>query len=150
MAARRGFEPLASRLGSCTAADLEVLPTLLIVDDEQPILFAMKKYFQSAGFDVDCAAELGEAQALLDRRRHAALIADLRLSTAGRSEGLTLIAHAREASPATKIVLLTAYGSAEIEREAMRLGVGAFLHKPQPLAEIARIVRELIGAERPK
>jgi ActR/RegA family two-component response regulator len=88
------------------------------------------------------------AQAVLERRRHAALIADLRLSTAGRSEGLALIAHARAASPDTQIVLLTAYGSAEIEQEARRLGVGAFLHKPQPLAQIASIVRGLIGAER--
>jgi DNA-binding NtrC family response regulator len=123
-------------------------PTLLIVDDEEPILFAMKEYFQNAGFEVDCAARLEEAQALLEQRRHAALIADLRLSTAGRNEGLALVAHAREASPATQIVVLTAYGSAEIEREARRLGVGAFLHKPQPLAQIASIVRGLIGAER--
>lgn len=118
--------------------------SLLIVDDEEPILFAMREYFESAGFEVDCAARLEEAEALLAQRRHAALIADLRLTTAGRSEGLALVAHARTASPATQIVLLTAYGSPEIEREARRLGVGAFLHKPQPLSEIARIVRGLI------
>ena len=119
---------------------------MLVIDDEEPILFAMREYFESVGFEVDCAARLEEAESLLASRRHAALIADLRLTTAGRSEGLALVAHARSASPATQIVLLTAYGSPEIEREAKRLGVGAFLHKPQPLAEIARIVRGLIQA----
>ena len=118
--------------------------SLLIVDDEEPILFAMREYFESAGFEVDCAARLEEAESLLASRHHSALIADLRLTTAGRSEGLALVAHARAASPLTRIVLLTAYGSPDIEREARRLGVGAFLHKPQPLAEIARIVRGLI------
>ncbi len=119
---------------------------LLIVDDEEPILFAMREYFESVGFEVDCAARLEEAETLLASRHPEALIADLRLTTAGRSEGLALVAHARAASPLTRIVLLTAYGSPDIEREAKRLGVGAFLHKPQPLAEIARIVRGLIEA----
>src|SRR5262245_59552471 len=93
---------------------------LLIVDDEEPILFAMREYFESVGFEVDCAARLDEAEALLATRHPQALIADLRLTTAGRSEGLALVAHARENSPLTRIVLLTAYGSPGIEREGMR------------------------------
>jgi len=28
---------------------------LLIVDDEEPILFAMREYFAANGWDVDCA-----------------------------------------------------------------------------------------------
>lgn len=121
-------------------------PALLIVDDEEPILFAMKEYFESAGFAVDCASGAEAARQLLAERKHGALIADLRLSPSGRSDGLELVAHARLSSPETQIVLLTAYGSADIEREAKRLGVGAFLHKPQPLPQIARIVRELLAS----
>jgi CheY-like chemotaxis protein len=42
-------------------------------------------------------------------------------------------------------VLLTAYGSPEIEAEARRLGVDSFLHKPKPLTEVAEVVAGLLG-----
>jgi DNA-binding NtrC family response regulator len=121
--------------------------TLLVVDDEEPILFAMREFFRSRGFEVDCASKLEEAEALLEARRHAALIVDLRLTASGPTEGLQLIERSREISPDTKLLLLTAYGSPEIEREAKQLGVGAFLHKPQPLPLIAKIVEDLLAEE---
>src|SRR5688572_3579258 len=83
--------------GAALAMPRAVVRSLLIVDDEEPILFAMREYFESVGFEVDCAARLEEAETLLASRHHSALIADLRLTTAGRSEGLALVAHARAA-----------------------------------------------------
>jgi two-component system response regulator YesN len=116
---------------------------LLIVDDEIPILFAMKDYFEGLGYEVDTAAQLWEAQELIDRKAYAFVLADLRLSASDRAEGLELAAYVRERTPAARVLLLTAYGSPEIESQARQLGVDAFLHKPQPLSRIAGLVREL-------
>jgi CheY-like chemotaxis protein len=116
---------------------------LLIVDDEVPILFAMKDYFEGLGYEVDTAAQLCEAQELIDRQPYAFVLADLRLSASDRAEGLELAAYVRERTPAARVLLLTAYGSPEIESQARQLGVDAFLHKPQPLSRIAGLVREL-------
>jgi CheY-like chemotaxis protein len=119
---------------------------LLIVDDEIPILFAMKDYFEGLGYEVDTAAQLWEAEELVDQKPYAFVLADLRLSASDRAEGLELAAYVRERAPAARILLLTAYGSAEIENQARQLGVDAFLHKPQPLSRIAGLVRELAQA----
>ena len=59
--------------------------------------------------------------------------------------GLDLVAHVRQAYPKTRTVLLSAYGSSHVEQEAKRLGVDAFLHKPQPLAEIVKIVYGVVA-----
>lgn len=118
---------------------------LLVIDDEESILFAMGEYFRLHGCEVDAARELEEAEALLAHCRYSAVIADLRLTGSYGTEGLQLISDVRQQSPATRIVLLTAYGSSEIADEARRRGVDALLHKPKPLAEIAQVVFALLG-----
>jgi DNA-binding response OmpR family regulator len=119
---------------------------ILIVDDERTILFAIRSYFNRFGYEVDCARELEEAEALLAHRRYDIVIADLRLTGSSGREGLDVIRFLRERSPQSPIVLLTAYGSPEIELEAAELGANAFLQKPKPLSELADIVFSLVGA----
>lgn len=122
---------------------------LLIVDDEESILFAMSDYLTARGYEVDCAQNLKEAQALLSRTRYAGVIADLRLSASDGVEGIDIIRFVRERHRSTRTIILTAYGSPQIEQEARRQGVDAFLHKPMPLPEVARIVSEVV-AKRPE
>lgn len=119
-------------------------PRILVVDDEELILSAIREYLQPRGYEVDCARELEEAEALLTHVRYALLIADLRLSGAQGNEGLELIRFARERSPWTRIIVLTGYGSSEIEVEAVVRGGDAFLQKPQPLSELEAIVARLV------
>ena len=40
-------------------------PKILVVDDEELILSAIREYFLPLRYDVDCARELEEAEALL-------------------------------------------------------------------------------------
>jgi ActR/RegA family two-component response regulator len=129
----------------CPAA---VKHRLLIVDDEEAIVFSMKRYFTAREFQVDCARELEEAQALLANVRYAAVIADLRLTGVHGAEGLEIIGFIREHCPWTRTVLLTAYGSPELEAEARSRGVDVVLRKPKPLAELAQVVLALIPEDR--
>jgi two-component system response regulator QseB len=117
---------------------------LLIIDDEETILLAMRSFFTTVGFQVDCAREREEAEALLATARYAAVIADLRLTGINDVEGLDVVGFVRARCPGTLIVLLTAYGLPDVEAEARRRGVDAFLHKPQPLPELARILERLV------
>ena len=73
------------------------------------------------------------------------LIADLRLTGVHGNEGLELIRFACDRSPWTRTIVLTGYGSTEIEMEAIGRGVDAFLQKPQPLAQLVAIADSLTG-----
>jgi DNA-binding response OmpR family regulator len=120
---------------------------ILLVDDEELIVLAMRKYFEALGFEIATATELEEAQALLTNYTYDLVIADLRLTGIGGVEGLQIISDVRQKYANTRIILLSAYGTPEIERESYRRGVDAFLHKPKAMMEIAQIAVSLLGQQ---
>jgi len=120
------------------------MPRLLIVDDEESICFSMSEYFSLHGYKVDTARELEEAEKLLEATEYKVVIQDLRLSIKHDADGLDMIRLIKEQNPQARIIVLTAYGSAEIEDEARRCGADAFLRKPKPLSQVAQVVQGLI------
>ena len=117
---------------------------LLIIDNEETILFALEKYFRHQGYGVQCARELEEAEALAFCCEYDVVIIDLSLNGKGSTEGLEIIRYIRLHCPSARLILLTAHATPEVESEAKRRGVHALLKKPRPLAEIARTVSQLL------
>jgi len=127
-------------LGSCMTAR----KSILMVEDEEFIRFALEDYFSMKGYEVESAAEWEEAEALLATRRYDLVISDLRLTGFGGTEGLEIIGFLRQRWPDTRVIILTGFGSFEVEAEAKRRGVDAFLHKPMPLPELCRVAESLL------
>lgn len=117
---------------------------ILIVDDEDLIVHAMRKYFLALGYEVDSAFELEEAQALLANYQYDLVIADLRLTGIGGVEGLQIVSDVHQRCTKTRVILLSAFGSPDIERESYSRGADAFLQKPKKMMEIAQIARALL------
>lgn len=117
---------------------------MLVVEDESTALFALKKYFSGAGYRVDHARELEEAEALILTTHYHVVIADLRLSGSTAAEGLEVLRFVRHHSRGTKVVILTAYSSPDVQSSARILGAGAFLQKPMALSEIQATVARLL------
>lgn len=117
---------------------------MLVVEDEPTALAALRKYFSTEGYWVEYARELEEAEAMLVTAQYDVVIADLRLSWSYAVEGLEILRFVREQSRGTKVVILTAHGSAELQRSARALGAKAFLQKPTPLPEIGAAVTRLL------
>ena len=123
------------------------LRRLLIVDDEEAISFAMSDFFSRSGYRVDRARTRGEAEALLaGSEDYDLVIADLRLSIHEPRAGLDLLRLARSRSPLVRMILLTAYGSPEVEAELAAFGDALLLSKPQPLLRIQEEVARLLAA----
>jgi len=123
-----------------------LMPRLLVVDDEESICFSMSEYFSLHGYRVDTARELEEAEKLIEATEYKAVIQDLRLTTTRNPDGLDIIKMIRSQNPQTRIIVLTAYGSSEMEDEARRCGADAFLRKPKPLSQVAQVVQGLLEA----
>lgn len=122
-------------------------PAVLIVDDEESILFALEDYLTATGWRVVTAATVEGAVALLASGPFAAAVVDLRLTEdEGDESGLEVVRRIRRRWPHTRVVLLTAYGRG-IEGEAARLGVSSLLPKPQPLPQLEMHLRDLVGTE---
>jgi len=114
---------------------------ILVADDEEGVLFALKEYLGCCGWEVDAVLNPTDAQRLLETRGYAAVITDLRFSGPSGNEGLAIVRAAKTYNPGTPVVVMTGYGSPDAEREARRLGVDAFVPKPVPLWELARLVQ---------
>jgi DNA-binding NtrC family response regulator len=122
------------------------LRRILIVDDEQAVVATLRDFFVELKMEVDCASGLDEARAKLSRNRYAAVLADIQLSRIGDTDGLDLADFVAERCPETPLVVLTAYGSHRVEREARSRGAKFFLHKPVRLEDIGEIVIGLLEA----
>ena len=95
---------------------------ILIVDDELSIQESLKPLLESAEITVIGASSLDEAKALLDQSHFDLVLTDLRLTGTDGKEGLELITKVKQNMPETPVVLMTAFGSTEIEKEASPRG----------------------------
>lgn len=124
---------------------LDKTPRILVVDDEEPIRFAVNDYFSARGYEIDCAEEMEEAEAMLSMNDYDVVIVDLRLGGIFTAEGFEIIKNVRHQRPNIRTILFTAYGSPDVELEAHLSGADSFLQKPQPLSVLVRVVEELTG-----
>jgi DNA-binding response OmpR family regulator len=123
--------------------DLRML-RLLVVDGEESICFSMKEYFTMHGYHVDTAQDLEEAERLVETTVYEVVVQDLRLGLAQKPDGLELVKFIRGRNTTTRIIVLTAYGSPQMEKEAIQYGADAFLRKPKPLSHVAQVIQGLI------
>jgi DNA-binding NtrC family response regulator len=121
---------------------------LLVIDDEESICFSMSEYFGHHGYEADTAREVEEAEKLIESTDYKVIIQDLRLGINKNADGLKILRLVHNRHPETRIIVLTAYGSAEMEDEARRCGADAFLRKPTPLSQVAQVVQGLIESPR--
>ncbi len=106
---------------------------VLIVDDDQEILTALKKRLTWMGHEV-LTANNGELALKIEMEDHPDLmLLDVEMPNLGGFEVLKRLSERRVPSQATKIpevIVLTAYGTIDRAVEAMRLGAFDFLAKP--------------------
>ena len=115
----------------------------MIVDDEATLVFFLKQGLQESDLAcrVENASSSQEALSKLTLDRYDLLITDLRMP--GIS-GLTLIEVARSLYPNIYVILMTAYGSREVEEKANQLKVDAYLTKPFPTAKLKNVIAQLL------
>lgn len=64
---------------------------LLVVDDDEDLLFGLKEVLESPGVEVSTADDREEAEALLEGTAHDVVIVDLMLSSSSPEDGLKLV-----------------------------------------------------------
>ena len=112
-------------------------PTLLVVEDDDVLRTRLVRAFAERGYLAQGAATATEALRLGEDAPEYAVV-DLRI---GDESGLHVIRALLAKDPATRIVMLTGYGSIATAVEAMRLGAVHYLTKPADADEIASALR---------
>ena len=108
-------------------------PSILLVDDDAPLRERLARAFRGRGFEAHCAADVEEAIGIARRESPELAVVDLRMPG---GSGLALVQVLHELDPATRIVVLTGYGSIATALEAVRLGAVHYLTKPADVDEL--------------
>ncbi len=116
---------------------------ILIVDDEELTLVALKRLLSGPMVQVDVSLTLEDAEDKIKTGGYKVVMADLRLTGVLGEEGLEIIKYAKENSPDTAVILVTGYGDPTIMQRAFSLGVAFYFEKPVKASVLMRALRNL-------
>jgi DNA-binding NtrC family response regulator len=117
-------------------------PRVMIVDDDAEMRSLLRDALEHEGFDV---REHGTADGLMPLvAAWAPHVLVLDKEMAG-SSGLDVLRHMRERHPQTPVVLVTAFGGAEVEAEARRLGAAYYMDKPFRVTRLLEVLQAVVG-----
>jgi cyclic di-GMP phosphodiesterase len=111
--------------------------SLLVVDDEEAIRNAVRKFLVLQGYQVSVAATGEEALALLRRQKITGILLDVNLPG---TSGIDLVPRILELEPAAAVVMLTAVNDATSAALCMQRGALDYLLKPIDLVHLARAI----------
>lgn len=100
---------------------------ILIVDDEEPIRFALSTILKEQGHEVDACETGGAGLEKLMERSYSLILLDYNLPD---MDGLRVAQRARELDKDVSIVFISAYGTTDVILRAVRLGAFDFIEKP--------------------
>lgn len=128
-------------------------PLVLVADDQEDILEALRLLLGREGFKIRTAASPAGVAEALEAERFDVVLMDLnyaRDTTSGR-EGLELLPRIRAFDPTLPVVVMTAWGSVEGAVEAIHHGARDYVEKPWDNTRLLAILRaqvELVRALR--
>ncbi|NJN17012.1 MAG: response regulator [Oscillochloris sp.] len=109
--------------------------TILVVEDEPDVLLIMRSLLRelTSGYEITTVGSGFDALALVQKGGIALVLTDYNMPGLN---GLELLRRIKSVSPATKVIMVTAFAGADLERKARAAGASAFLPKPFGLDEL--------------
>ena len=132
--------PGASRDVSCP-----LLGRILIVDDEERLAFAHRRFLVAQGYEVESVRDAAAAMRALDELRFDAVISEIAMRGTTSSE---LLAAVRERHPDIPFLVLTATATIETAARALEEGALRYLVKPVSMPELLRAAEAAMTAAR--
>jgi len=131
-------EPAAIPRDSSLSADNSA-PRILVVDDEPLVRWSLAETLAAGGYDV---IEAGDGRSAIQRLTADdgpadLVLLDLRLPDAS---DLWVLAEMRRLSPATPVILMTAFGTPDVVDEALQIGACSVIQKPIDMQDVMPLV----------
>jgi DNA-binding NtrC family response regulator len=131
------------------AADSNI-PRLLIADDQQDVLEALRLLLKGEGFKTETVNSPAKALAALEHGEFDTVLIDLNYTrdTTSGEEGLDLLARIQALDGTLPVVVMTAWANIELAVEAMRRGARDFVQKPWDNARLLATLRTQVELSR--
>jgi two-component system nitrogen regulation response regulator NtrX len=117
---------------------------ILVVDDESDIRRLLQEILTEEGYEVEVAADAGQARAARARQTPDLVLLDIWMPD---TDGITLLREwSSEPTDGCPVVMMSGHGTVETAVEATRLGAYDFVEKPLSLAKLLRTVERALDA----
>jgi two-component system response regulator PilR (NtrC family) len=115
---------------------------ILIVDDEDDVVFVIRRLLKENGYDI-CEAPNGwVALRLFQAQFFDLIITDLRMPML---DGISFLHEVKKLDPATPVIILTAFATPESAAAAVEGGASLYLAKPFKAKELLDVVKRMLG-----
>ena len=122
--------------------------TILVVEDDRPLQYALVTTLEAAGFNVLAASDGGEALEVLRATSVDLVVSDVEMRPV---DGRELLKRLRQREAPPPVLLMTAYGTIDQAVAAMRDGAVDYLVKPFEAEELEqRVARYVRGGSAPR
>ena len=118
--------------------------SILVVEDEKILRISLADALKAEGYTVFAVSDGGEALAVLDEGHFSLIITDIRLPGAN---GMEILRKNLADSPATPVIMMTAYGTIKDAVEAIRFGAFDYITKPFDLDEMLVTVKKALDVQ---
>jgi two-component system nitrogen regulation response regulator NtrX len=119
--------------------------SILIVDDEEPILNSLSRVLEDEGYGVTVAKSGGEALKVMVADPPDLLLLDIWMP---EMDGLQTLKRAREQFPRLQVMMMSGHGSIETAVKAIKLGAYDYIEKPLSLENVTLRVRHALDQHR--
>ncbi len=116
---------------------------ILVVDDEKTILLSLAYALKADGVDVITCNKAEWAEKALQNYYFDVVITDLRLSKTEDNEGMKILEMTKKKHPNSKVIVMTAYGSEELQKKIRTLGADRYFDKPVDLDLLIQAIEQL-------
>jgi len=119
---------------------------LLIVDDEESLRTLLESELQDSDeFNVDCAADGGQAINQIQMKVYDVILLDIRMP---RVSGIEVLKFVQEYSPTTQVIILTNYADIRTAIQTIKMGAYDFLAKPYDIDELFNTIHRALERKR--
>lgn len=121
------------------------MPQLLIVDDEENVLYSFEKGLSSPSLEVITAGDGEEALDLFEKQRPDVVILDVRLPD---MSGLEVFDRLRKINSRLPVIVVTAHATTDTAIDAMKRGAFEYLIKPIDIHQLRHLVDKAVELSR--
>ncbi|MFN8576412.1 MAG: response regulator [Candidatus Sericytochromatia bacterium] len=114
---------------------------ILIVDDSKVILIVMKKFFESKGYEVVTKTSAIDGAKVIKRDNIDLVITDINMP---EFSGYDFLLWIRKNKPEIKVIIMTAFGSQDVKKIAMKHGCISYFEKKSNYDELNTIIENIL------
>lgn len=117
---------------------------LLIIDDNEELLYVLQKLLKDANYHIDVSTTLGEGKKSLSEKKYDLILLDWMLPD---GSGIDLLRELRQQKVQTPVLLFSSKKEVEEKVEALDVGADDYLEKPFSNIELLARIRALLRRE---